>query len=127
MPTHARLTETQIEAMDAYDALINDHDNQVEMALRPGDIQFVNNYHVLHGRRRYVDDTDTGRVRWLKRLWLATDILGPEDRPARFQRRRRDGPLGLAPNPCLTSPTLPQRLRCVPGDPVHPICTTNRG
>jgi alpha-ketoglutarate-dependent taurine dioxygenase len=81
-----RLTEDQIEAMDAYDALINDPDNQVEMALRPGDIQFVNNYHVLHGRRRYVDDAETGRVRWLKRLWLATDILGPDDRPARFQR-----------------------------------------
>jgi hypothetical protein len=52
----------------------------------PGDIQFVNNYHVLHGRRRYVDDVEAGRVRWLKRLWLATDILGPDDRPERFQR-----------------------------------------
>ena len=81
-----RLTDEQIEAMDAYDALINDADNQVEMALRPGDIQFVNNYHVLHARRRYVDDAASGRVRWLKRLWLATDILGPDDRPARFQR-----------------------------------------
>ena len=81
-----RLTEIQVQAMDAYDALINDADNQVEMALRPGDIQFVNNYHVLHGRRRYVDDVEAGRVRWLKRLWLATDILGPEDRPERFQR-----------------------------------------
>ena len=81
-----RLTDVHVEAMDAYDALINDADNQVEMALRPGDIQFVNNYHVLHGRRRYVDDTDAGRVRWLKRLWLATDILGPDDRPERFQR-----------------------------------------
>ncbi len=81
-----RLTDAQVEAMDAYDVLINDPDNQVEMALRPGDIQFVNNYHVLHGRRRYVDDTASGRVRWLKRLWLATDILGPDDRPERFQR-----------------------------------------
>jgi alpha-ketoglutarate-dependent taurine dioxygenase len=81
-----RLTDTQLEAMDAYDALIDDPDNRVEMALRPGDIQFVNNYHVLHGRRRYVDDATTGRVRWLKRLWLATDVLGPDDRPERFQR-----------------------------------------
>jgi len=81
-----RLTDIQVEAMDAYDSLINDADNRVEMALRPGDIQFVNNYHVLHGRRRYVDDPATGRVRWLKRLWLATDILGPDDRPDLFQR-----------------------------------------
>jgi hypothetical protein len=81
-----RLTPLQIEAMDAYDALVNDPDNRVEMALRPGEIQFVNNYHVLHGRRRYVDDAANGRVRWLKRLWLATDLLGPDDRPSRFQR-----------------------------------------
>jgi hypothetical protein len=40
---------------------------------------------VLHGRREYVDDTESGRIRWLKRLWLATEILGPEDRPDRFQ------------------------------------------
>lgn len=81
-----RLTAEQIEAMDAYDELIEDPDNRVEMALRPGDIQFVNNYHVLHGRRRYVDDAANGKVRWLKRLWLATDVLGPDDRPERFQR-----------------------------------------
>jgi hypothetical protein len=55
------------------------------MTFEPGDMQFVNNYHVLHGRKAYVDDPDAGRVRWLKRLWLATDILGPDDRPARFQ------------------------------------------
>jgi len=81
-----RLTEQQVEAMDAYDELVNDPDNRVEMALQPGDIQFVNNYHVLHGRRPYVDDPTNGHVRWLKRLWLATDVLGPDDRPERFQR-----------------------------------------
>ncbi len=80
-----RLTDRQREAMDAYDALIYERDNRVEMIFEPGDIQFVNNYHVLHGRRAYVDDPAAGRVRWLKRLWLATEILGPGDRPARFQ------------------------------------------
>lgn len=83
-PDAPRLTDLQIEAMDAYDLLVNDPDNRVEMALRPGEIQFVNNYHVLHARRRYVDEP--GHVRWLKRLWLATDVLGPDDRPERFQR-----------------------------------------
>jgi hypothetical protein len=81
-----RLTDAQRGAMDAYDALINDADNRVEMALRPGEMQFVNNYHVLHARRRYVDDRAAGKVRWLKRLWLATDVLGPDDRPERYQR-----------------------------------------
>ena len=81
-----RITDAQRAAMDAYDALINDADNRVEMALRPGEMQFVNNYHVLHARRRYTDDREAGRVRWLKRLWLATDVLGPDDRPERYQR-----------------------------------------
>ncbi|MDX2381284.1 MAG: TauD/TfdA family dioxygenase [Acidimicrobiia bacterium] len=81
-----RLTPAQIEAMDAYDAIIYSPENRVEMALEPGDIQFVNNYHVVHGRNSYVDDRAIGRVRWLKRLWLATDVLGPDDRPERYQR-----------------------------------------
>ncbi|MEQ8841518.1 MAG: TauD/TfdA family dioxygenase [Acidimicrobiales bacterium] len=80
-----RLSADQRAAMDAYDALIHDADHRVEMTFAPGDMQFVNNYHVLHGRRSYVDDPESGRVRWLKRLWLATDILGPNDRPERFQ------------------------------------------
>jgi hypothetical protein len=81
-----RLTPAQIAAMDAYDEIIYSPENRVEMVLEPGDIQFVNNYHVVHGRNSYVDDRDAGRVRWLKRLWLATDVLGPDDRPARYQR-----------------------------------------
>ena len=72
--------------MDAYDALVYDGRNRVEMMLRPGEMQFVNNYHVLHGRKRYTDDREAGNVRWLKRLWLATDVLGPDDRPERYQR-----------------------------------------
>ena len=80
-----RLSEAQRAAMDAYDAFIYDADTRVEMTFSPGDMQFVNNYHVLHGRKSYVDDAESGRVRWLKRLWLATEILRPEDRPERFQ------------------------------------------
>lgn len=85
-PGVPQLTDIQRAAMDAYDALIFDHANQVEMLLQPGEMQFINNYHVLHGRRRYVDDPAAGTVRWLKRLWLATDVLGPDDRPERYQR-----------------------------------------
>lgn len=81
-----RLTDVQVAAMDAYDRLIFDKANQVEMLLAPGEMQFINNYHVLHGRRRYIDDPENGRVRWLKRLWLATDVLGAADRPERYQR-----------------------------------------
>ena len=82
-----RLSDEQVAAMDAYDALVYDRANRVEMRLQPGEMQFVNNYHVLHGRKAYVDDAAAGRVRWLKRVWLATDVLGPDDRPERYQRR----------------------------------------
>ena len=85
-PEAPRLTDTQVAAMDAYDALIFDKANQVEMLLQPGEMQFINNYHVLHGRRRYTDDPANGHIRWLKRLWLATDVLGQDDRPDRYQR-----------------------------------------
>ena len=82
-----RLTDEQRRAMKAYTALVEDPDHRVEMRFEAGDMQFVNNYHVLHGRKPYVDDTDSGSVRWLKRLWLATEVLGPDDRPERFQAR----------------------------------------
>lgn len=85
-PDAPRLTDAQRAAMAAFDALIADRDHRVEMRLERGEMQFVNNYHVLHARRRYTDDATTGRVRWLKRLWLATDVLGPADRPSRYQR-----------------------------------------
>lgn len=82
-----RLTELQRTAMKAYTALVEDPDHRVEMRFEAGDMQFVNNYHVLHGRKPYSDDTDSGRVRWLKRLWLATEVLDSADRPERFQAR----------------------------------------
>ena len=71
--------------MKAYSALVDDPAHWVEMRFEPGDMQFVNNYHVLHGRREYEDDAANGRVRWLKRLWLATETLTAEQRPERFQ------------------------------------------
>jgi hypothetical protein len=51
-------------------------------------MQFINNYHVLHGRTAYVDDREAGLVRHLKRLWLETEVL--ETRPPYFQNRGRD-------------------------------------
>ena len=38
-------------------------------------MQFINNYHVLHGRTAYQDDVASGIKRHLKRLWLATRYL----------------------------------------------------
>jgi hypothetical protein len=55
----------------------------VMMDFQPGDMQFINNYHVLHGRAPYVDDRAAGKVRHLKRLWLETDALA--ERPPYFR------------------------------------------
>jgi hypothetical protein len=59
----------------------------VTMDFQPGDMQFVNNYHVLHGRTAYVDDPATEKVRHLKRLWLETEYLS--DRPPHFHNHGR--------------------------------------
>jgi len=58
------------------------------MGLRPGDMQFINNYHVFHGRDAYTDDRPAGKVRHLKRLWLETEVLADDDKPERFRLRR---------------------------------------
>lgn len=81
-PEAPRIGEVGMKALTALVDLANDPENHMTMELRPGDIQFINNYHVLHGRTAYEDDRGAGRIRHLKRLWLETDVL--EDRPPYF-------------------------------------------
>ncbi|MGJ4931612.1 TauD/TfdA family dioxygenase [Bradyrhizobium sp. HKCCYLS2038] len=83
-PDAPRLTPLQNEALDAVAALASQPEYNVYMDLRPGDIQFINNYHVLHGRTAYEDDLDAGVRRHLKRLWLSTPLL--KSRPPGFRR-----------------------------------------
>jgi hypothetical protein len=77
-----RLTQTAIRALQRMDELANEPMNHVRMELRPGDMQFINNYHVMHGRTAYEDDRAAGRIRHLKRLWLETEVL--KHRPPYF-------------------------------------------
>lgn len=78
-----RIGEAAEAAMQRIDAMTQNPDYNVFMDLQPGDIQFVNNYHVLHARTAYQDDRASGQVRHLKRLWLETSVLA--DRPPYFQ------------------------------------------
>ncbi|MBV8959135.1 MAG: TauD/TfdA family dioxygenase [Actinobacteria bacterium] len=80
-----RLTDVQQEALQAVVAMADDPANHVLMDLLPGDIQFINNFHVLHGRTAYEDDRSAGRIRHLKRLWLETTVL--PSRPVYFANR----------------------------------------
>ena len=59
-PDAPRLSPTAREAIAAVSALANDPDFNVYMDLQPGEMQFINNYHVLHGRTAYEDDVAHG-------------------------------------------------------------------
>lgn len=85
-----RPSEAAEAAMDRVDAMCADPTYHVSMALRPGDMQFVNNYHVLHARNGYTDDRPAGKIRHLKRLWLETDLLGDDQKPEAFRLGRTD-------------------------------------
>ena len=62
------ITAEEKAAMDALDQVIARSDMQVSMHLRPGDLQIVNNFLVLHSRTEYHDAPD--QKRHLIRLWL---------------------------------------------------------
>jgi hypothetical protein len=83
-----RLTENAKRALARIVELANDPQHHVTMALAPGDMQFINNYHVMHGRTAYQDDRDARSVRHLKRLWLETRVL--DQRPEYFQNTVSD-------------------------------------
>ena len=84
-PDAPRLSPTAHEALKTVTEMARDPRNNVYMDLAPGEMQFINNYHVLHGRQEYQDDVAAGFKRHLKRLWLSTRYL--KDRPAYFRKR----------------------------------------
>jgi hypothetical protein len=82
-PEAPRIDPRAEEAMQLLDHMTTDPAYNVFMDFEPGDMQFVNNYHVLHARTAYVDEPTTGRIRHLKRLWLETEAL--PSRPPYFR------------------------------------------
>jgi hypothetical protein len=62
------ITPKQIEAMDYLDALMGKPEYQLHMEMRKGDVQFVNNFTVMHSRTEYRDGP--GRKRHLVRYWI---------------------------------------------------------
>jgi hypothetical protein len=75
------LSPERVAALDALDELTNSPDFVLNMDFRPGDIQFLNNYTVMHARTEYVDHPEPERKRELIRLWLvmAGDLGLPDD------------------------------------------------
>lgn len=72
------ITPEEKAALDYFDSVITRPDMALPMELRKGDLQFVNNFLVLHSRTAYTDAP--GRNRMLLRLWLDDENsqrLGP--------------------------------------------------
>src|SRR5699024_3437344 len=59
------LSTVEIEALDLIDRIFADEDVRLDMMLEPGDIQFANNYAVVHSRTDFVDDEDPANKRHL--------------------------------------------------------------
>jgi hypothetical protein len=76
-PDVPRLTARQLEALDIFDAILEDPCVHLQMAFEPGDIQLVHNHQILHDRTEFEDWPDPSRKRHLLRLWLCP----PDGRP----------------------------------------------
>jgi hypothetical protein len=64
------LSPVEEAAIQAFNAFANHPDVMTNMLLEPGDMQFLNNRTVFHGRAQYEDHPEKERRRHLLRLWL---------------------------------------------------------
>lgn len=64
------MTPRQREALDEVQRIAASPDTYLDMSIGEGDIQFLNNRLLLHGRTGYEDHQDMARRRHLLRLWL---------------------------------------------------------
>jgi hypothetical protein len=59
-----------LEALDLFNQTALSDALMYQMMLEPGDLQFLNNRAVMHGRTRFDDVDDLSRKRLMLRLWL---------------------------------------------------------
>lgn len=64
------LSKVEMEAFDLFDSILQDENIRMDMMMEPGDMQFANNYVVLHSRTDFEDYEEPERKRHLLRLWL---------------------------------------------------------
>lgn len=65
-----QLSRVEVEALNLFDTLIHDQEFRLDMMMEPGDMQFCNNYVVMHSRTHFEDHEDPDQRRKLLRLWL---------------------------------------------------------
>lgn len=64
------LSKVEMEALDCFDRIMHSPEIRVDMLMEPGDLQFANNYAVLHSRTEFEDHDDVTQRRRMLRLWL---------------------------------------------------------
>lgn len=67
----AIMSSAQVEALDEIQRLAGSPDFYLDMSIGEGDIQFLNNRLILHGRTDYEDWPEIARRRHMLRLWLS--------------------------------------------------------
>lgn len=67
------MSEKQLESLDEVERLASSPEFHLDMSIGEGDIQFLNNRLLLHGRTGYEDWPEIARRRHLLRLWLYCD------------------------------------------------------
>jgi len=75
------LSKVDTEALDLFDQVMHDPAIRLDMMLEPGDLQFANNYAVLHSRTAFQDHEASELRRRMLRLWLKMPnarVLAPE-------------------------------------------------
>jgi hypothetical protein len=72
------LRPEQLETLDLYDSFLRDPRFALDMRFRPGDLQLLNNYRIMHSRTAYEDWPEPERRRELLRVWLVVpDMVVP--------------------------------------------------
>ena len=64
------LSSVEVEALDIFDSISHDPKMRINMMMEPGDLQFANNYAILHSRTEFEDFEDEALRRKKLRLWL---------------------------------------------------------
>jgi hypothetical protein len=114
----AVLTDRQREALDTFHTLSSSPQFYLDMSIGEGDIQFLNNRLLVHGRTDYQDYPEIARRRHLLRLWLRVPSWPPlstrqamhtDDDHHLWLRQRR--PFMEAPSTFLSRMTEQQALR----------------
>lgn len=72
-----RLSAEDFSALECFDRLAEDAKLRLDMALQPGDMQFVHNHTILHDRTSFEDWPEPEKKRHLLRLWLAAPGARP--------------------------------------------------